>query len=239
MNHTTKTNTTVLLAIIIIALATLVTGSILYPIMGKKQQAYASSLTSSFKDNTNKDLLVRQQHLNQENVCYRGQICKNSNVAPQTLGNDNSVTTFADQSNTNNTPAAPSTMSLVGPQGPKGDKGDKGDTGPPGPQGERGPQGVQGPAGPPRTLAVTERQGNPATIQPDQLGVSIASCNPGEIIIGGRVNVDLGVGVNAYPFVVSGGSNAAANWWSIDEFNPSTTGITTITATAECASLVP
>jgi hypothetical protein len=236
MNHTTKTATTVLLAIIIIALVTLVTGSILYPIVGKKQRAYASSLTSSSKDNTNKDLLVRQQHLNQENVCYRGQICKNSNVAPQTRGNDNSVTGFADQSNTNNTPAAPSTMSLVGPQGPKGDKGD---TGPPGPPGERGPQGVQGPAGPPRTLAVTERQGNPATIPPGQLGVSIASCNPGEIVIGGRVNVDLGFGVNAYPYVVSGGSNAAANWWSIDEFNPSTAGITTITATAECASLVP
>jgi hypothetical protein len=236
MNHTTKATTTVLLAIIITALATLITGSILYPIVGKKQQAYASSLTSSFKDNTNKDLLVRQQHLNQENICYRGQICKSSNVAPQTLGNDNSVTGFADQSNTNNTPAAPSTMSLVGPQGPKGDKGD---TGPPGPQGERGPQGVQGPAGPPRTLAVTERQGNPATIPPGQLGVSIASCNPGEIVIGGRVNVDLGVGVNAYPYVVSGGSNAAANWWSIDEFNPSTAGSTTITATAECESLVP
>src|SRR5918911_1210761 len=189
MNHTTKTTTTVLLAIIMIMSATLVTGSILYPIVGKKQQAYASSLTSSFKDNTNKDLLAqRQQHLNQENICYRGQICKNSNVAPQTLGNDNSVTGFTDQSDTNNTPAAPSTMSLVGPQGPKGDKGD---TGP------AGAQGIQGPAGPPRTLAVTERQGNPATIQPGQLGVSIASCNPGEIVIGGRVNVDLGVGVNA------------------------------------------
>jgi hypothetical protein len=236
MNHTTKATTTVLLAIIITALATLITGSILYPIVGKKQEAHASSLTSSFKDNTNRDLLVRQQHLNQGNLCYRGQICKNSNVAPQTLGNDNSVTGFADQSNTNNITAAPSTMSLVGPQGPKGDKGD---TGPPGPQGERGPQGVQGPAGPPRTPAVTERQGNPATIPPGQLGVSIASCNPGEIVIGGRVNVDLGVGVNAYPYVVSGGSNAAANWWSIDEFNPSTAGSTTITATAECASLVP
>jgi hypothetical protein len=234
MNHTTKTTTTVLLSTIMIISATLVTGSILYPIVGKKQQAYASSLTSSFKDNTNKDLLVRQQHLNQENLCYRGQICKNSNVAPQTLGNDNSVTGFADQSDTNKTPAAaPSTISLVGPQGPKGDKGDTG------PQGERGPQGVQGPAGPPRTLAVTEKQGNPATIPPGQLGVSIANCNPGEIVIGGRVSVDLGVGVNAYPYVVSGGSNTAANWWSIDEFNPSTTGITTITATAECASLVP
>ncbi|HZA07790.1 MAG TPA: hypothetical protein VE619_08810 [Nitrososphaeraceae archaeon] len=54
MNHTTKTTTTVLLAIIIIALATLITGSILYPIVGKKQQAYVSSLTSSFKDNTTK-----------------------------------------------------------------------------------------------------------------------------------------------------------------------------------------
>ena len=114
--------------------------------------------------------------MNQENVCYRGQICKNSNVAPQTLGNDNSVTGFADQSNTNNTTAAPFTMSLIGPEGSKGYKGDT------------------GPSGPPRTLAVTERQGNPATISPGQLGVSIASCNPGEIVIGGRVNVDLGVG---------------------------------------------
>ena len=100
MNHITKTTTTGTISNNHNSISNTDYKKHLLSYSRKKILAYASSLTSSFKDNTNKDLLVRQQHLNQENVCYRGQICKNSNVAPQTLGNDNSVTGFADQSNT-------------------------------------------------------------------------------------------------------------------------------------------
>jgi hypothetical protein len=219
MNHTTKTTTTVLLGIIIITLATLVT-SILYPTVGKKQQAYASSLTSSFKDNTNKDLLVRQQHLNQENLCYRGQICKNSNVAPQTLGNYNSITGFADQSNTNNTQAAPSTMSLVGPQGPKGDKGDPGAT---------------GPAGPPRTFTVTQREGAFVNI-PAGGGQSVSvSCNPGEIVTGGGFKT---TEANAFPYDMFATPTTNPTGWKVVIKNDGERE-QAAQAVVECASLTP
>jgi hypothetical protein len=39
-----------------------------------------------------------QQHLNQENQCLRTGKCGNADLGQQTLGNDNSVTGFADQS---------------------------------------------------------------------------------------------------------------------------------------------
>jgi archaellin len=47
----------------------------------------------------------KSQHLNQENLCYRTIDCRNSNVAQQIIGNDNSVTGFADQSSNNSTGA--------------------------------------------------------------------------------------------------------------------------------------
>jgi hypothetical protein len=36
--------------------------------------------------------------MDQENLCLRDDECNNSNVGEQTLGNDNSVTGFSDQS---------------------------------------------------------------------------------------------------------------------------------------------
>jgi hypothetical protein len=40
----------------------------------------------------------QQQHLDQENLCLRTGKCSNGGLGEQTLGNDNSVTGFADQS---------------------------------------------------------------------------------------------------------------------------------------------
>jgi hypothetical protein len=45
----------------------------------------------------------KNQNLDQQNFCVKGIECKNSNVGMQTLGNDNSVTGFADQSSSNST----------------------------------------------------------------------------------------------------------------------------------------
>jgi hypothetical protein len=45
----------------------------------------------------------KNQHIDQQNFCVKGIECKNSNVGMQTLGNDNSVTGFADQSSSNST----------------------------------------------------------------------------------------------------------------------------------------
>jgi hypothetical protein len=45
----------------------------------------------------------KNQYIDQQNFCVKGIECKNSNVALQTLGNDNSVSGFADQSSNNST----------------------------------------------------------------------------------------------------------------------------------------
>lgn len=62
------------------------------------QQANAASPTSSFKDNIRANLENRNQHLNQQGSCIRSDGCTTSDVGQGTLGNDNSVTGFADQS---------------------------------------------------------------------------------------------------------------------------------------------
>ena len=101
-----------------------------------QRQAYAASLTSSLKDNLRANLENKNQHLNQQGNCIRTGVCSNSDVGQGTLGNDNSVTGFADQSTTNTTTAnAPTSGPAVPVAGSKGDPGAqglKGDQGPPG-----------------------------------------------------------------------------------------------------------
>jgi hypothetical protein len=91
----------------------LVAGTILSPI-----QSYAapstnggipntSSLKHTIRDGVNVNLEHRDQHMDQENLCYRANTCRDSNVGQNTLGNDNSVTGFADQSDNIQQSAAP------------------------------------------------------------------------------------------------------------------------------------
>jgi hypothetical protein len=82
----------------------MVTGTIFYPMVPKQQAYSATSATHQVK--SEEEAAVRsslqqrgQQHMNQENQCVRTGKCNNSNVGEQTLGNDNSITGFADQSN--------------------------------------------------------------------------------------------------------------------------------------------
>jgi hypothetical protein len=49
----------------------------------------------------------RSQHMNQGNLCYRSNTCRQSEVGQNTLGNDNQVTGFADQSDNIQQAAAP------------------------------------------------------------------------------------------------------------------------------------
>ena len=63
-----------------------------------------------------------------------------------------------------------------GPTGPRGPEGLHGVEGPRGPVGPRGPEGPQGPAG---ATNVTVRQGAAG------VGSSTATCNPGEVAVGG------------------------------------------------------
>ena len=106
MNKTTT-------AIITIASILVIVGTALTPIL--QQQVDAASSRHPFKDgsfdpganhsSTDATAKHKTQHMNQENICYRSNVCNNSNVAQETLGNDNSVTGFADQSE-NNSPKA-------------------------------------------------------------------------------------------------------------------------------------
>jgi Zn finger protein HypA/HybF involved in hydrogenase expression len=93
----------------------LLAGTILAPI-----QSYAagsrggfpdtSSLKHAIRDGVNVNLEHRDQHMNQENLCYRDNTCRQSDVGQNTLGNDNSITGFADQSdNIQQSAAAPLT----------------------------------------------------------------------------------------------------------------------------------
>jgi hypothetical protein len=72
----------------------------------------ASSLKHAIRDGISVSLEHRSQHMDQENICYRSDVCRQSNVGQNTLGNDNSVTGFADQSDNNST--APATNSTTG-----------------------------------------------------------------------------------------------------------------------------
>jgi hypothetical protein len=70
------------------------------------EQSAPEHNTALFKHDIRKNSEEKAQHMNQENFCIRGDVCKNSNVGLQTLGNDNSVTGFADQSKNAEEPTA-------------------------------------------------------------------------------------------------------------------------------------
>jgi hypothetical protein len=57
-----------------------------------------AGLKDSIRDGVSVTLEHRDQHMGQENLCYRANTCRQSNVGQNTLGNDNQVTGFADQS---------------------------------------------------------------------------------------------------------------------------------------------
>jgi hypothetical protein len=57
-----------------------------------------SSLKHAIRDGVSANLSHKDQHMNQQNLCYRTNTCRQSDVGQNTLGNDNQVTGFADQS---------------------------------------------------------------------------------------------------------------------------------------------
>jgi hypothetical protein len=91
--------------VVMVAVASLLlAGTILAP-----AQSYAR--IGSFSDNSSprdgprgdlrSDLENTDQNINQENICFRSNICRQSDVGQNTQGNDNQVTGFADQSDNN------------------------------------------------------------------------------------------------------------------------------------------
>lgn len=80
--------------------------------MIQQRQAYAASPTSSLKDNLRANLGNRNQHLNQQGNCTRTDECTTSDVGQGTLGNNNQVTGFGDQSDNiqQSAPATPESL---------------------------------------------------------------------------------------------------------------------------------
>jgi hypothetical protein len=74
-----------------------------------------SSLKQAVRDGVTVNLQHRDQHMDQENLCYRANTCRQSNAGQNTLGNDNSVTGFADQSDNIQQSAAPTTANQTIP----------------------------------------------------------------------------------------------------------------------------
>jgi hypothetical protein len=97
MKYNSKFTVVVIAAVASLLLA----GTILVP-----TQSYArkgsftdhSTLRDGLSGDIRADLANTDQNINQENICFRSDICRQSDVGQNTLGNDNQVTGFADQS---------------------------------------------------------------------------------------------------------------------------------------------
>jgi hypothetical protein len=91
--------------IVVIAAVTslLLAGIVLTPIQSYATRSSGgipdtSSLKHGIRDGVTVNLEHRSQHMDQENLCYRANTCRQANDGQNTLGNDNSVTGFTDQS---------------------------------------------------------------------------------------------------------------------------------------------
>ena len=92
-------NTRNILLVAIIA-ATLVMGTSVIPMQSYASEEHKenSDLKSSIKSGTDVDTKSASQHQDQDNFCYRGDDCQQSNEGQQITGKDNEASWFSDQS---------------------------------------------------------------------------------------------------------------------------------------------
>jgi Collagen triple helix repeat (20 copies) len=120
-----------------------------------------------------------------------------------------------------------------GPEGPPGARGAEGATGARGAEGARGPQGPEGPQGPAGATNVTLRTG------PQGGDGSIATCNPGEVAVGGgglstNFNTQLAFLRWSIP---TGAEGETPTGWSVSMLTPDNgEGPGGVTAYAVCAA---
>jgi hypothetical protein len=102
-----KNNKKFPVVVIAVVTAVMFAGTILAPIQSFGDSGRfidTTALKNAIRDGISVHLQHSDQHMNQLNLCYRSNVCRQSNVGQNTLGNDNSVTGFTDQSdNTNST----------------------------------------------------------------------------------------------------------------------------------------
>jgi hypothetical protein len=107
--------------VLVTAIASLLlAGTILAPTQASALSKFntntdTSNLKHDIRDGVTVNLQYRDQHMDQENLCYRANTCRQSNAGQNTLGNDNSVTGFADQSDNIQQSAAPTTANQTIP----------------------------------------------------------------------------------------------------------------------------
>jgi hypothetical protein len=179
------------------------------------------SLNQGIHDEIRADLKNTNQSINQDNVCFKSNTCRQSEVGQNTLGNDNQVTGFADQSTSNTTTAKAATSGPAGPAGAKGDPG------------------AQGPAGPDKILSTREVHGETKTGGPGFIS-AFADCADDEAVTGGGYIVSPQNSVAQ--FIVNGNTRhidgaGDHNGWRVQVF--SSIDDVSLTAFAECAKLVP
>ena len=224
-------NTTIGIILVATIAAMLIASTNVSVIIQLRQAFAANPTTSSLKDNLRANLGNRNQHLNQQGNCMRTDGCATSDVGQGTLGNDNSVTGFTDQSTTNITTANAATP---GAPGAAGAKGDPGPPGPAGAKGDKGEKGNPGAAGSPPRLVVTERSQQSVNIRPFTTASADALCNVslGEIATGGGFTFR-GSLIIAETHALTGNTG-----WHVFAGNIGTE-LEFFIAHAECARLVP
>jgi len=115
----------------------------------------------------------RSQHLDQENNCFRSNTCRQSDVGQNTLGNDNSVTGFADQSDNIQQSAAPTTANKTTP--------------------------TPTPTPPTATLTVTKIVSGNSTAIPAQFAIHVTGNNPNPPnFAGSTTGIDVTLGSGAF-----------------------------------------
>jgi hypothetical protein len=94
-----KFTSIILVVVLVVALTSLIlTGTILTSIQPSASGISNPSLTDGIFDEIRADLNNTNQSINQDNICYKSDNCRQSEIGQNTKGNDNSVTGFTDQS---------------------------------------------------------------------------------------------------------------------------------------------
>jgi hypothetical protein len=99
-----KDNKKFTVVVMVTVASLLLAGTILAPTQSYARMGSFSDHLSprdGIRGNIRVDLENTDQNINQENVCFRSNICRQSDVGQNTQGNDNQVTGFADQSDNN------------------------------------------------------------------------------------------------------------------------------------------
>jgi hypothetical protein len=169
--------------VIVAAMMLLVlTGMILAPTQASALSKFntntdTSSLKHGIRDGVNVNLEHRDQHMDQENLCYRDNTCRQSDVGQNTLGNDNSVTGFADQSDNIQQSAAPTTANQTIPT----------------------PTPTPTPTPPTATLTVTKIVSGNTTAIPAQFAIHVTGNNPKPPnFAGSTTGIDVTLGSGAF-----------------------------------------